>query len=864
MSEHTLKFVQNPGISAMSLSQTMGVFCARINNLCETHWDLNALWQLRKDAHDGLALFDASEHIELQSISDILNACLENIQLPDENQVKLLQVLSEEMQIHGIASIHESTPIITNPMSNLTNKRIETPPKAFWLRYTKLNAPPTSLIKTSMENSMMMDTNMISTINMNNQTTARKPYADGVVRQDSNAINFRIYHLSDYSKVSIELDLQIEHAGMDVEILNSMDELIELLQALPADLLLIDPSFLEPIETISSRIKQVQNNSLKPLPIIQLTDVNSSPESIDIATTTYNACASTLNGAEAIVAQIEQLLRFGKQEQYRVLIVEDDRSQAMFAEGILRNAEIITRVLLNSEALLQTIEEFLPDLILMDLYMPNANGIELTELIRKSNHFQNTPIVFLSGEIDEDKQVDALEAGGDDFLLKPIRPRRLIAAVQNRIKRHRNLQLIAQQQPTTPEPEHLIQRADMLELLKLEIKSTQKALFYIELSSYNILEGKLGLSALEKLLKELSGLLIKASSPNPVARFGDSSFMMVYEGNCSTESLFDYASNFKAQIKSHTFMAMNQVVDVRIHIGICQFESAEGDPDLLVDAAIRTAQAARKISTGIEIFKPKSSSAKEREERLISLMRNAEHNHCLSHIYQPIVAVGGSEEKQFQCLLRLKDSTGETVSAAEFIPLASKNNLLLSIDRWSLTNATRVIAAHVEKQEEVKFFVNQSSSTLLTNGQVDWLKQLLHSKNIPANSLVIEINYEDMLHNQTAIQASCQLLNSEHIQFCLSRFNPKNDEPDVLENLPISYLKLDHKLNSELASQSIRDEVKMIVDTAHKRGIEVIGHSVEDAQTAATLWMNGIDFIQGNLIQHANETLDFEFDQAVL
>jgi len=126
------------------------------------------------------------------------------------------------------------------------------------------------------------------------------------------------------------------------------------------------------------------------------------------------------------LAQAEQLLRFGKQEQYRVLIVEDDRAQAMFAEGILRNAEIITRVLLNSETLLKTIEEFLPDLILMDLYMPNASGIELTELIRKSDQFQNTPIVFLSGEIDEDKQVDALEAGGDDFLIKPIRPRRLM------------------------------------------------------------------------------------------------------------------------------------------------------------------------------------------------------------------------------------------------------------------------------------------------------------------------------------------------------------------------------------------------------------------------------------------------------
>ena len=65
--------------------------------------------------------------------------------------------------------------------------------------------------------------------------------------------------------------------------------------------------------------------------------------------------------------------------------------------------------------------------------MPNANGIELTVLIRDQDAFLHTPIVFLSGESDEDRHFDALEAGGDDFLSKPMRPKHLIAAVKNRV-----------------------------------------------------------------------------------------------------------------------------------------------------------------------------------------------------------------------------------------------------------------------------------------------------------------------------------------------------------------------------------------------------------------------------------------------
>ena len=56
----------------------------------------------------------------------------------------------------------------------------------------------------------------------------------------------------------------------------------------------------------------------------------------------------------------------------------------------------------------------------------------------------------------------------------------------------------------------------------------------------------------------------------------------------------------------------------------------------------------------------------------------------------------------------------------------------------------------------------------------------------------------------------------------------------------------------------------MLIDRAHRRGLEVIGHGVEDAQAAATLWMSGIDFIQGNLVQQADRGLDFDFQQAVL
>ena len=134
----------------------------------------------------------------------------------------------------------------------------------------------------------------------------------------------------------------------------------------------------------------------------------------------------------------------------------------------------------------------------------------------------------------------------------------------------------------------------------------------------------------------------------------------------------------------------------------------------------------------------------------------------------------------------------------------------------------------------------------------------------PNGSLVIEIRHDDALLNHQSIHDYCQALLHDSIQFCLSRYNPRHDESSLLDSLPITYLKLSQKFTAQSGKAEVREQIKALVDRAHLRGVEVIGHSIEDAQTAATLWMSGIDFIQGNLVQSANDHLEFGFDQSVL
>ncbi|TBV08498.1 diguanylate cyclase [Phytopseudomonas dryadis] len=143
--------------------------------------------------------------------------------------------------------------------------------------------------------------------------------------------------------------------------------------------------------------------------------------------------------ASSLLERVEVLTHVAQYEPYRVLIVDDSRAQATHTERVLNSAGIVTRTLTEPIQAMAELAEFQPDLIILDMYMPECSGTELAKVIRHNDRYVSVPIIYLSAEDDLDKQLDAMSEGGDDFLTKPIKPRHLIATVRNRADRARNL-----------------------------------------------------------------------------------------------------------------------------------------------------------------------------------------------------------------------------------------------------------------------------------------------------------------------------------------------------------------------------------------------------------------------------------------
>ncbi|MDP1928866.1 MAG: response regulator [Thiobacillus sp.] len=131
-------------------------------------------------------------------------------------------------------------------------------------------------------------------------------------------------------------------------------------------------------------------------------------------------------------------------QPYRVLLVDDDVLLLETHAAILRAAGLEVRALSQPLQILDELNGFAPDVVLLDVYMPEASGPELAAVLRERDEQLQLPILFLSAEADMSQQLLALNLGGDDFLVKPVQPDYLVEAVVGRARRARQSRAIQQ------------------------------------------------------------------------------------------------------------------------------------------------------------------------------------------------------------------------------------------------------------------------------------------------------------------------------------------------------------------------------------------------------------------------------------
>lgn len=123
----------------------------------------------------------------------------------------------------------------------------------------------------------------------------------------------------------------------------------------------------------------------------------------------------------------------------KILIVDDELSVHRLLSAYLKKHNYVVENCMNSQEVVEKVEQFQPDLILLDLMMPKLDGVSATRRVRNMNLNSYLPIIVLTAKKEVRDMVTALEAGADDYITKPFEFEELIARIKNML-RMKNLQ----------------------------------------------------------------------------------------------------------------------------------------------------------------------------------------------------------------------------------------------------------------------------------------------------------------------------------------------------------------------------------------------------------------------------------------
>jgi two-component system alkaline phosphatase synthesis response regulator PhoP len=131
--------------------------------------------------------------------------------------------------------------------------------------------------------------------------------------------------------------------------------------------------------------------------------------------------------------------------KHRILVVDDDKEVVRLMRGYLEQSGYEVLVAYNGQTAMRIIHHDRPDLVLLDLMLPDQDGWDITRAVRSDPSIQHTPIIMLTARVTDADKIVGLEIGADDYVTKPYNPREVVSRVRARLRIQDGSQVAAKQ-----------------------------------------------------------------------------------------------------------------------------------------------------------------------------------------------------------------------------------------------------------------------------------------------------------------------------------------------------------------------------------------------------------------------------------
>lgn len=653
----------------------------------------------------------------------------------------------------------------------------------------------------------------------------------------------RVSIINDDDPAVTELMLRLDQQGCEVALVEHVGELAGQLRRAPPRLavLVVGPD--TSLDELAAPLAHARRDPQRRVRLLALLRGQQVELQLRALRAGADRCVALPASAAEVLAAANELLGGAGDPACRILIVEDDPAQALFAEAILRHAGMEVRVLGESLPVLDELDRFQPDLLLLDLNMPDHDGLELTAMIRARGRHPDLPIVFLSGDQDRHRRAEALDAGGDDFLVKPIRPAHLVSAVTDRVRRARSIATGRRRED--PPAADTVARGDarFMTALARHLASPAAAggLLSLEVHDAVALRTRLGPAAFERALADV-GAFIAARVPVGclTARQGDAG-CLVFAPDRDESGLATLARDLMGAAREARFGARASALG--FVGGACGFDATTATPDAALAALERTVVLARGERGRVVCHSQLAPDRAALAQQLIAALAEG----ALRLAFQPIVAVGGGGLPHWQAMPRLQTPAREYV-AGELAAMATRVGSIGVIDGWVTRRCVALLARRLRKGQPLALTASQSLAAWRDASRATELEAELEAAGVPGDRLTLEFPVRELRAHAEILPRLAAWMRRVGVKLSLAGVDGDVVAAGWLARLPVATVKLSPDAGAEA--------IAAVVVAAHAHGIGVVAPQVATGASAERLRAAGVDFLQGEYLRPARMELD--------
>jgi len=548
-----------------------------------------------------------------------------------------------------------------------------------------------------------------------------------------------------------------------------------------------------------------------------------------------------------------------------IMIVDDEPITMEVVQAFLEEADYRSFVLIDkSTQAMNALEETRPDILLLDLIMPDVSGFDILEAVRAHPKLKHLPIIILTSASDAKSKLRALDLGANDFLAKPVDPSELILRVRNTLAAKAYVDQLAYYDPLTKLPN----RQMFMERLEWGLKWAKRdnkhlALLSIEVDQFDKFRDTIGLLAgdevLRKVAHRIEGVVravdllgrfeIEKDTEVNLFRFEGGTFTLLLHNLQSEGNAARVAERIMQSMREPLFVQDTEIY-LTASIGIATYPTEKRDCAGLLRLASSAKDYAK--SHGGDHFQFSSGEINRQYKKRLDLearLRKAlERNELLLH-YQPKVLVEAGTIVGVEALLRWQSGDNGLMQPNSFIPLAEETGLIIPIGEWVLSQAcTQVKEWRQADRLPMGMSVNLSSAQFQDCELPSLVKRIIEHSGIDPHLLTLELTESILMSDVEKTIKMMKRLKDIGVKLAVDDFGTGYSSLNYLSKFPLDELKVDRSflvgLSTDVNSRAL---VSSVIYLARNLGLLTVAEGVETEEQLHILQKEGCDHYQGFL-----------------